>query len=68
MVEPCDGTLGEPESEQRIYVDARGPAQAGQLALGETLSLHGEPDRVRCKVWRLGDDYSPHSVTLYKIG
>jgi hypothetical protein len=48
-----------------IHVDAQGPVQAAQIALGETLSLHGSPGCARAVVWRLGEDYSPVSITLY---
>jgi hypothetical protein len=48
-----------------IHVDAQGPLQAAQIALGEKLCLHGSPGHARAVVWKLGEDYSPVSVTLY---
>ena len=48
-------------------VDALSPVQAGELALGETLSLQGMLADARAKVWRLGEDYLPHCVLLYGV-
>ncbi len=48
-----------------IHVDAQSPIQAAQIALGETLCLHGSPRQARAVVWRLGEGYAPVSVTLY---
>lgn len=49
-----------------IHVEAFGPVQAAELALGETLSTHGDPQSVRATVWKLGDDFSPISIRLYR--
>jgi hypothetical protein len=48
-------------------VDALSPVHAAELALGETLSLQGMLADARAKVWRLGEDYLPHSVLLYGV-
>ena len=49
-----------------IQVDAAGPIQAAQIALGETLVCHGVPEAARAVVWRLGADYLPISTRLYR--
>lgn len=49
-----------------IHVEALGPIQAAELVLGETLANHGDPGRIRAIVWRLGDDFSPISIKLYR--
>lgn len=49
-----------------IHVEAMGPVQAAELALGETLVNHGDPASIRAIVWRLGDDFMPISIKLYR--
>ena len=49
------------------HVDALSPVHAAELALGESLSLQGHVADTRAKVWRLGEDYLPHSVLLYGV-
>ncbi|HEY4202102.1 MAG TPA: hypothetical protein VGM83_16230 [Devosiaceae bacterium] len=57
---------GRRDNATCIHVEAMGPIQAAELALGETLAVHGTPDCARAMVWKLNDDYSPVSVTLYR--
>jgi hypothetical protein len=57
---------GEPDKTGCIHVDALSPVQAAEIALGETLVIHGDRKLARAVVWKLGDDYSPMSVMLYR--
>ena len=59
---------GVPDKSRCIQVDAFGPVQAAQIALGETLVCHGTPETARALVWRLGADYLPVSTRLYRAG
>ena len=57
---------GQPDKSICIHVDAEGPVRAAEIALGETLCVHGSPENARAKVWHLSDDFSPVSVTLFR--
>lgn len=57
---------GQPDKSTCIHVDAEGPVRAAEIALGETLVIHGRPEQARAKVWHLADDFSPVSVTLFR--
>lgn len=53
------------ENSDCRHVEALSPVQAAQRVLGETLSLFGQPDKVRARVWRMNDDFTPTCVALY---
>lgn len=57
---------GQPNKGTCIHVDAEGPVRAAEIALGETLCVHGRPENARARVWHLSDDFSPVSVTLFR--
>lgn len=57
---------GHPDKGTCIHVNAEGPIRAAEIALGETLCVHGRPELARAKVWHLSDDFSPVSVTLFR--
>lgn len=57
---------GHPDKATCIHVDAEGPIRAAEIALGETLCVHGRPEQARAKVWHLSDDFAPVSVTLFR--
>jgi hypothetical protein len=65
-VQPCIAQGREIVLGECIHVEAMSPVQAAELALGESLSIQGEQNRARAKVWRLSDDYSPISTILYR--
>lgn len=49
-----------------VHVEARSPVDAAERVLHEKLTLSGHPAHVRAKVWRLGEDYQPVSILLYR--
>jgi hypothetical protein len=57
---------GDADKGNCIHVDAQSPVQAAEIALGETLAIHGKPHAARAVVWKLGEDYSPICVKLYR--
>lgn len=56
---------GVPDKTVCIHVEARGPVQAAELALGESLVAQGPVSSLRALVWRLAEDYTPVSVALF---
>lgn len=65
-VQPCSHEHGEPCFSGCIHVEALSPVDAAERALREQLSLSGPAGRLRARVWRLGVDYQPISVLLYR--
>ena len=66
-VQKCVVSGGEIVVDACRHVDALSPLHAAELALGESLSLQGNVADTRAKVWRLGEDYLPHSVLLHGV-
>jgi|GEM_PF-7100273 len=65
-VQPCLIEDGVPQFSECISIDALSAVDAAEKALRARLSLCGSPDRLRAKVWRLGDDFQPISTLLYE--
>jgi len=59
-------TVGNDAENHTLHVEAQGPVQAAEIALGETLSVHGDAEQMRAIVWHLTDDFTPVRVTLYR--
>lgn len=64
-VQPCCGMDGEPMFSECVHVAGRSPIEAAQQVIKEPLSVHGKPDQVRARVWRLDELYKPVSILLY---
>lgn len=54
-----------PDKTVCIHVEARGPVQAAEIVLGESLVTQGKPGNVRAVVWKLAEDYTPVSLALF---
>jgi hypothetical protein len=65
-VQKCTHHNGEIQTTECIHVDALSATDAAERALAETLIVHGQPDQVRAKVWKLDENYQPVSVLLYR--
>lgn len=55
----------EPIFNECVHVEGRSPIEAAQQVIKEPLSVHGKPEQVRAKVWRLDDLYKPVSTLIY---
>jgi hypothetical protein len=62
------GVNGIPDKAICIPVQARGPVQAAEIVLGETLVTQGPMIRLRALVWKLAEDYTPVRITLFVPG
>ena len=56
---------GQSSSGELTHVDAAGPGQAAEIALGEKLVLAGQNDQLRCRVWWLDEQFQTRSMPLY---
>lgn len=54
---------GKQASNECLTVQAQCAVKAGELAVGEPLSLHGQV--LKAKVWCLRNDFTPHFIDLY---
>jgi hypothetical protein len=57
---------GDADKGNCIHGDAQSRIQAAEIALGETLAIHGNPHAARAVVWKFGEDYSPICVKLFR--
>lgn len=64
-VQTCLGTQDETEFTECVHIDALCPRDAAEKVLKEPLSVVGTIDRIRAKVWHLGDDFQPVSTLVY---
>lgn len=64
-VQPCCGVDGEPIFSECVHVEGRSAIEAAQRVINEPLSVHGRPEQVRARVWRLDDLYKPISTLVY---
>ena len=64
-VEPYRPGQPEAHADQMFHVDADGPLEAAQRVLKEPLTTHGDAERLRCRVWRLDDEFRPISIMLF---
>jgi hypothetical protein len=67
-VEPYQANQHRSHTGAIVHVDANGPLEAGEQVLGERLAMTGSEERLRCRVWRLDEQYRPISVLLYARG
>ena len=56
---------GQVGSGELAHLEAAGPTQAAELALGEKLTTVGTDDRLRCRVWWLDEQFQTRSMPLY---
>ncbi|RUT34879.1 hypothetical protein EMQ25_02670 [Arsenicitalea aurantiaca] len=64
-VQPLAGQDDAFQRDRCIHVDACSALEAAQKALAEPLTVTGQPDKLRAKVFHLGRDYQPVTVLLY---
>jgi hypothetical protein len=64
-VEPIYDEGGRQRSGELIHVDAEGPTQAAEKALGVPVSQSGTATQLRARVWWLDDQFRTVSMPVY---